>query len=350
MEIPSVAIIGAGPIGIELAIALKRLGVSTLHFDANQIGHTFTWWPRETEFFSTTERIELAGVPIPNTNQGRTTGEGYLAYLRSLVEQFDLHIRTYERVLSVSRQEEAFLIRTQTLGGEFEYQAHNVVVATGDMHAPNRLNIPGEDLPHVSHYFTDPHTYFRKKLLIVGGRNSAVEAALRCWRAGVEVTLSYRQEEISDRYVKHFLLPDLLTQIEIGTIEYLPLTTPVEICPSEVILQHKDGTVIHQPVDFVYLATGFVARMDLLRNAGVELVGASQAPQHDIHTMETNIPGLYVAGTAAAGTQLRYTYFIENCHIHVGRIVQAITGEWPQKLGTVPARQYELPEEKYQTN
>lgn len=349
-DIPDVAIIGAGPIGIELAIALKRQGVSTLHFDAQQIGHTFTWWPRETEFFSTTERIELACVPIPNSNQGRTTGEGYLAYLRALVEQFDLDIRTYERVISVEKRGDIFRIHTKTLSGEYEYQACNVVMATGDMHRPNKLDIPGEDLPHVSHYFIDPHLYFRKKLLIIGGRNSAVEAALRCWRAGAQVTISYRKETFNDKYVKHFLLPDLLAQIELGTIGFLPETFPVEIRPAEVILENADGSQFSQPADFVYLATGFVADMDLFRSAGVELEGCSQSPVHNPETMETNLPGLYVAGTAVAGSQVRYTQFIENSHIHVGRIVRALTGVWPEKLGTIASRQYDLPEEEMQAN
>jgi thioredoxin reductase (NADPH) len=345
-----VAIIGAGPIGIELAVAFKRTGVDYLQFDAQQIGYTISWWPRETCFFSTTERIELAGIPILNTDQGRVTGEEYLAYLRSIIEQFDLQINSYEPVVDIRKQGDAFLLVTRHPGGERQYLAQKVAIAIGDMHYPNKLDIPGEELPHVDHYFVDPHRYFRKKLLIVGGRNSAAEAALRCWRAGAEVTLSYRRAAFDEKSVKHFILPDLLAQIELGTINFLPETVPVEITPAQVVLQQSDGTCFEQPADFVLMLTGFVGDMSLFEKAGVSLVGEGRAPQHDPETMETNVPGIYVAGTAAGGERKpRYSYFIENCHVHVARIVHHLTGEWP-KVGTIPERQYELPLEDIQAN
>ncbi len=346
-----VAIVGAGPIGIELAVALKRAGVDVLHFDAKQIGHTLTWWPRQTYFFSTTERIALAGIPIPTTDQQQITGEEYLAYLRGIVEQFDLGIRTFERVTEIQPFESGFKLVTQSRRGEQHYRARRVVLAIGDMHAPNKLNIPGEDLPHVSHYFERPHTYFRKRLLIVGGRNSAVEAALRCWRAGAEVALSYRRADFDPECVKQHLLPDIHNQIKAGTIEFYPQTTPLEITPEHVLLQGADGSQFEHPADFVLLLTGFVGDMSLFERAGVELVEPARAPSHHPETMETNVPGLYVAGTATGGERKKsYSYFIENCHVHVGRIVQHITGTWPEKLGTIPARQYELMLEDYQAN
>jgi thioredoxin reductase (NADPH) len=345
-----VAIIGAGPIGIELAVALKRTGIETLHFDAQQIGYTISWWPRETSFFSTTERIELAGIPIPSTAQGRVTGEEYLAYLRAIIEQLDLHIQTYEPVVDIQKQGDSFLLVTRPANGEQRYLASKLVIAIGDMHRPNKLNIPGEDLPHVDHYFTDPHKYFRKKLLIVGGRNSAAEAALRCWRTGAEVTLSYRRAHFDEKSVKHFILPDLLTQIELGTIGFLPETTPLEIAPGHVILQHSNGTRFEQPADFVLMLTGFVGDMTLLEKAGVSLVGEGRAPRFNPETMETDVPGIYVAGTAAGGERKQsYSYFIENCHIHVARIVHHLTGEWPT-VGTIPERNYELPLDDIQAN
>jgi thioredoxin reductase (NADPH) len=350
LAITQVAIIGAGPIGIELAVALKRAEVDCLQFDAHQIGYTISWWPRETYFFSTTERIELAGVPIPNTAQGRATGEEYLAYLRSIVEQFDLKINTYEPVIDIHKQGDDFLLITRHPTGERQYLAQKVIVAIGDMHRPNKLDIPGEDLPHVDHYFVDPHRYFRKKLLIVGGRNSAVEAALRCWRAGAEVTLSYRRATFDEKSVKHFILPDLLAQIKLGTIGFLPETTPLKITPSHVTLQRTDSTHFEQPADFVLMLTGFVGDMTLFEKAGVSIVGEGRAPQHNPETMETDVPGIYVAGTAAGGERKqKYSFFIENCHVHVARIVHDLTGEWP-KVGTIPDRQYELPLEDIQAN
>jgi thioredoxin reductase (NADPH) len=358
-SIPSadVGIVGAGPIGLELAAALKRAGVDYLHFEARQIGHTFTWWPRNTCFFSTTERIEIAGIPIQNTAQQRTTGEEYLAYLRSVVEQLDLRVRTYEPVVGVERQEDGFLLRTQPLAGERHFFCRKLVLAIGDMHGPNLLNIPGEDLSHVSHYFVDVHPYFRQRLLIVGGRNSAAEAALRCWRAGAQVTLSYRRAEFDAKLIKHWILPDLMAQIELGNIGFLPLTVPAVITPEHVVLEqlYEDGTPsaqrLEQPADFVLLLTGFQADMSLFEMAGVTLAGESQTPIYDSETMETEVPGLYVAGTAAAGRrQEKYALFIENTHVHVGKIVQALTGRWPDRLGAIPARQYDLPLEAIQDN
>ncbi len=352
-----IAIVGAGPIGIELAVSLKRLGVEYLHFDAQQVGYTLSWWPRDTTFFSTTERIEIAGVPLQTVTQQRTTGEEYLAYLRSIVEQYDLHVNTYEPVVGLRRSEGGFLLQTQPQTGPRTYLARTVVLASGDMHRPHRLGIPGEDLPHVSHYFHDVHRYFRRRLLLVGGRNSAAEAALRTWRAGAQVTLSYRRAAFDERRVKHWILPDLQAQIDLGMIGFHPLTAPLEITPGHVLLARLDeqgcptGETILQPADFVLLLTGFEADMTLFEQAGVLLEGPSRTPRYDPATMETDVPGLYVAGTAAAGQrQERYTIFIENSHVHVGRIVQALTGRWPAALGTVPSRQYELALKDFEAN
>lgn len=350
-----VAIIGAGPIGLELAAVFKRLGVDYLHLEARQIGYTISWWPRQTYFFSTTERIEIAGIPLQNTAQQRATGEEYLAYLRSVVEQLDLQVSTYEPVVGIQRTENGFQLITLPQTGERRYLCRKLVLAIGDMHAPNRLGIPGEDLPHVSHYFDDPHKYFRKRLLIVGGRNSAAEAALRCWRAGSQVSISYRREDFDPHVVKHWILPDIKTQIELGTIKFYPQTVPVEITAEHVTLEkvqdlEPTGEHVNVPADFVLLNTGFVQDSSLFEMAGVKLEGEARTPAYNPDTMETNIPGLYVAGTAAAGSQRRYRLFIENTHIHVGKIALALTGHWPEQLGTIPERQYEPPFEAIQDN
>ena len=347
-----VAIIGAGPIGIELAVCLRLAGVRTLQFDAGQIGHTMTWWPRTTNFFSTSERLAIAGVPIANNHQQRTTGEEYLAYLRAVVEQFDLPIQSYEPVVQLTRTtHQLFTITTAPLTGPATYTARRVVLAIGDMDQPLRLNIPGEDLPHVSHYFRDPHDYFRRRLLIVGGKNSAVEAALRCWRAGAQVTISYRQATFDDRRIKHWLLPDLMAQIEAGTIGFLPETVPVAIHPGSVELCPTSGGVSRQQAtDFVLLCTGFRGDQSLLEQIGIPLHGPHRVPAFDPETMESSVPGVYLAGTVAAGIQQRYTLFIENCHEHAGKITRAITGVWPQRLGDVPTRSYGLAFERFEAN
>ncbi len=352
-----VCIVGAGPIGLELAVCLKQAGLDVIHFDAKQIGYTMSWWPRNTPFFSTTERLAIAGVPIQNNHQQRITGEDYLAYLRSIVEQFDLRINTYEPVIAVERDGELFGIETQKSGASRHYRASRLVLAVGDMTYPNQLGIPGETLPHVSHYFRDPHEYFRKRLLIVGGKNSAAEAALRCWRAGADVTLSYRRARFDERKIKHWLLPDLEAQIDAGTIGFLPETTPVAITPTHVsLLPTVDGDVVvdgerlEWETDFVLLNTGFHGDQRLLEMAGVDLIGENRVPVSDAGTMESNVPDLYLAGTVAAGFQQRYTLFIENCHEHAGKITAAITGEWPAALGAVAPRKYELAFEQYEAN
>jgi len=242
------------------------------------------------------------------------------------------------------------------LAGERHYRSRRVVLAIGDMHWPNRLNIPGEDLPHVAHYFRDPHDYFRRRLLIVGGKNSAAEAALRCWRAGARVTVSYRRARFDQQRVKHWLLPDIEAQIEAGTISFLPETRPVEITPSHVVLMPSPdgrlngGAPILHETDFVLLNTGFRGDQRLLEMAGVELRGENRVPVFDPATMETNMAGVYLAGTVAAGVQQRYTLFIENCHEHAGKIVQAITGRWPEQLGDAASRNYHLSFDQIEAN
>ena len=349
-----VALIGAGPIGIELAVGLKRAGVDVLHFDARQIGHTLTWWPRNTHFFSTTERLAITGVPIPTNTQDRITGETYLAYLRGIVEQFDLPIRTHEPVTAIQRDGDGFTLTTAPQTGPRTYRAQTVILAIGDMDFPNRLHIPGEDLPHVSHYFRDPHDYFRKRLLIVGGKNSAAEAALRCWRAGAHVTVSYRRARMDKDRVKHWILPDLEAQFEAGTIGFLPETTPIEITPGHVTLARTVDTLptadtFPHETDFVLLNTGFHGDQTLLKMAGVTLHGENRIPIFDPETMQTDVPGLYLAGTVAAGVQQRYSLFIENCHEHTSKIVRAITGQ-EAVVGGVAGRTYDLAFEQFQAN
>jgi len=331
-----------------MAVALKRLGVDYIHFDARQIGHTIGWWPRDTQFFSTSERVAIAGIPIQTLHHQRITGEEYLAYLRGIVEQYDLQVRTYEPVVGIQAVEDGFELETAPQTGRRVYHTRYVILAKGDMDRPNMLHILGEDLPHVSHYFHRAHDYFRKRLLIVGGRNSAVEAALRCWRAGAEVTISYQRAEFLEDSVKRYILPDLLNQIRKGNIGFLPETVPIEITPEHVVLapvvggEPVDGERVLHSTDFCLLCTGYTQDMQLYERAGVTLQGADRQPVYDPDTMETNVPGLYLAGTTAAGNQGRYTLFIENTHRHVAKIARAITGSADVQIGTIASRTYDL--------
>ena len=324
-----VAIIGAGPIGLELAVAFKQFGIDYIQFDAGQIGTTIEWYPIDMLFHSSSDRLGLAGVPIQTATQQKITREEYLAYLRSIVMQFGLEIRSYERVTNAARlQNGGFELVTQAIDGEHRYRVEHVVLAIGAFHAPRLLDIPGEELPHVSHYFHDPHTYFAKKLLIVGGRNSSVEAAVRCQRAGADVTLSYRGDDFDPKVVKFWLLPEVRALIRDKRIRYLPRTTPLEIGTGTVLLGSVDGDEQFEiDADFVLLLTGYRQDPALFQQLGVALQGDDRQPVHDPETMETNVPGVFVAGTAVAGTPPRkVTVIVETCHVHVPRILAAIQG------------------------
>lgn len=334
-EIPTtdVALVGAGPIGLEMAVELKRARLDYLHFDKGQIGSTIAWFPNGMTFFSSTDRIEIADQPIQTVDQSKASRDQYLAYLRSVVLEHDLKINSFEQVLSVRKQGDAddapFLLKTRTRGGERQYLADRVILAIGDMHRPRKLGIEGEDLDHVSHYFRDPHLYFRRKLLVVGGKNSAVEAALRCYHAGAQVSMSYRQAEFNKRSVKYWLLPELIGRIHRDEITCHYKTVPTRITDTHVTLQHPDGRHEDVEADFVLMMTGYVADMSLFEGAGAKLRGETRTPVFDEQTMQTTVPGLYVAGTATAGTQQSYKVFIENCHIHTKRIAAALTGQAP---------------------
>jgi thioredoxin reductase (NADPH) len=316
-----VAVIGAGPIGIELAVALKRRGIDYLQFDARQIGYTISWFAPQTQFFSSNERIAIAGVPLQTPNQAKATREQYLAYLRCVVEMFDLKIRTYEPIVGIARDGDAFVLTS--LKGE--YRAKRLVLCTGGTDRPRRLNVPGEDLPHVSHYFGDPHRCFRTEVLVVGGKNSAVEAAMRCHHVGARVSLCHRAESLPEKSIKYWLLPEINYLIKTQRIKGYFNTTVAAIEPGSVTLA-QDGKRFEVPADFVLLLVGYEQDNTLLKLAGVQLQGPQLAPVFNEQTMETNVKGLYIAGTAVGGTQQKFTVFIENCHVHVDRIVAALTG------------------------
>lgn len=346
-----VAVVGAGPIGLELAVAFRKAGVDYLQFDAKQVGHTISWFAPGTKFFSSNERIAIAGVPLQTADQSKATREEYLAYLRSIVLQFDLAVRCYEPVVGIDRDRDGFLLTTRrgaagSVGETRRYRARRVVLATGGTDRPRKLGIPGEDLPHVSHYFQDPHTYFRQDLLVVGGKNSAVEAALRCHHAGARVSLSYRRAALPEKSIKYWLLPEIAGLMQAGRLAAHFRTVPTAIGPSHVTLQPVDesfrpaGEPSDVPADFVLLLTGYEQDNALLKLAGVELRDLERRPVYDEQTMESNVPGVYLAGTAVGGTQQRYSVFLENCHVHVDRILAAVRGD----RRAIAAPQYAAPE------
>jgi thioredoxin reductase (NADPH) len=372
-----VAVVGAGPIGLEVAGACRRLGISALVFDAQQIGQTIYDWPEETRYFSSPERMAVAGIPMQSTHLQLGSREEYLAYLRSVVEILDLDVHPYERVTSIEGEtgEQAFSVHTQKTynsAGVHRYRVRKVVVATGDMAKPHKLGIPGEDLPHVSHFFDNPHRYFRSRLLIVGGRNSAVECAIRAWRAGAAVDLSYRRAELENDHIysRNHLEISLLTKKK--RIGFHPETQPVEIRPGEVLIEdvkprdyeeavgksaepRRTGESARRTVfepagnrrtlaaDFVYLATGYEADTSVLSGAGVQFDETGTAPQFDEDTMETTVPGLYIAGTAIGGNTAGYSVFVGTCHDQAVKILThafGIRDAGRIVTGSVRARNY----------
>lgn len=330
-----VAIVGAGPLGIELAVALKRAGIPYVHFDSKQIGYTISWFPPQTRFFSSPERIAIAGVPLQTPDQMKATREEYLAYLRAVVQQFDLTINTYEPVTGIRRDAHGFTLSTTRGDVPHTYHVHRVILATGGTAHPRRLDCPGEDLPHVHPHWSDPHDYFDKRVLVVGGKNSAIETALRFYRAGAKVALSYRRPQLPEKSIKYWLLPEIKYLMNNGSITPHLGTKITRITPCQVTLapatdngplttDHGQQTI---DADFIVPQIGYVADMSLARLAGVELRGECEVPAYDPETMETNVPGLYVCGTVVGGTQDKYEVFIENGHVHVDRILAHLQGQ-----------------------
>ncbi len=324
-----IAIIGAGPIGLELAVALKKAGIDYLQFDSKQIGYTISWFAPQTKFFSSNERIAIAGVPLETPDQTKATREQYLTYLRTVVRLYDLKINTYEPIVRVDRVADEFVLTTHHREGQRTYRAGKIILCTGGTDHPRMLNIPGENLPHVHHYFQDPHTYFNQNILVIGGKNSAVEAALRSHNAGARVSMSYRKSDLPASSIKYWLMPEITALFKSGCIATYFNTVPLEITESHVKLRHDDGRTSEVRADFVLSLIGYEQDNTLFQLTGIQLTGENHAPAYDDRTMETNVPGIYVAGTATGGTQNKYTVFIENCHVHVDRIVAALTHKAP---------------------
>lgn len=322
-----VAIIGAGPIGIELAILLKKHGISFVQFDKGQIGQIIYNFPVQTRFFSSTERLAIAEIPIQTLDQQKCTREEYLAYLRCCVLEHKVPVQTFEDVVDIRKNAKTgkFEIETISSHGKQFYKAPYVVFSTGGTAKSRRLNVPGEDCVHVFTQMQDPHLYFRKKVIIIGSRNSAVEWALRCYHAGANVTLITRREIFDPDHVKYWLLPELNSLIKAGSIKAFFNSRVVEIWPGKVKLLSQEHGEVEIGADFVLKAIGFESDTTLLRKVGVE-VSDNEVPVFDNATMETNVQNVFVMGTVTGGTQIKYKVFIENCHEQVHKIAHVIGG------------------------
>lgn len=321
-----VLVIGAGPIGLETAAVLAADGWDVQVVDAGPIGATIArTFPPHTRFFTSPERLALFGLPVSPPHQEKLTGEEYLTYLRQYVATHALRVDTYTTVVG----HDAGVVKAVSLSGQVRtYRAEHIVLATGGTDHPRRLGVPGEDLPHVRSHLGDPHRYAGRRVLIVGGRNSAVESALRCYRVGATVHLVHRQPQVHPR-VKFWLRPEVVSLIEEGRIVgHLPDTV------AAVTVEHVQlASGEHLAVDDVVTQIGYRQDAGIFAMFGVPVGGPHGAALFDVSTMRAG--EVYVVGTATAGTQDRFEVFIENSHDHARLVAAALAGR-PAPQRTAP--------------
>ena len=318
-----VAIVGAGPCGLAAAISARAAGLETIVFDADSVVSSITQYPTYATFFSTAEKLSLGGLPFITAGE-KPTRRDALAYYRAVVRYFGIPVRQYERVTRIDGTHGDFVVVTNRRGAERRTHARSVIVATGYWGSPNRLGVPGEDLPHVSHAYREGHYAFQQNALVVGGGNSAAEAALDLWRAGANVTLVHFGPTF-DKKIKPWVLPDFTNRVAEGSIAALWNNQVTEIGPEVVSLRATDGSTSTVPADHVFLMTGFAPSVDLLKQVGVAIDSLTGIPQHDPRTLETNVPGIFVAGVVVAGYDANKV-FIENGRFHGDQIVARILG------------------------
>jgi thioredoxin reductase (NADPH) len=320
MESTDLLVVGAGPIGIAVGIAARQADVPCLLLDRRTIVSTIERYPLGMTFFSTPERIEIGGVPFIASHEKPTRKDGLL-YYRRVAEHYNLDIRPGQEVLEVTRSDGGFVAQVRRPHDETTYRARAVVFATGYFDNPNYLGIPGEELPHVSHYFTEGHPYWHRRVVVIGAGNSSVDAALECWRAGATVTLVHFGEGF-DRTVKAWVLPDITNRVKEGSIAVRWHSRVRAITPTEVeIVSDTTGAVECLPTDAVLAMTGYHADTSLLERLGVPVDPATGIAQHDERTMETSVPGCYLAGVMASGNDAN-RLFIENSRVHGELIVR----------------------------
>ncbi|WP_108424265.1 YpdA family putative bacillithiol disulfide reductase [Flagellimonas amoyensis] len=313
-----VVIIGGGPIGIACGLEAKKRGLSYIIIEKGPIVNSLFNYPINMQFFSSSEKLEIDGIPFISKEAKPKRNEA-LEYYRRIVTSNDLDIHLFEKVNSVEKEGDWFHLNTD----KDQYKAKNVVVATGFYDLPNRINVPGEDLPKVSHYYKDPHFYASQKLAVIGASNSAIDAALECWRKGAEVTLIIRGPEVGPR-VKYWVRPDIINRIEEGSIKAYYNSSVKEITPREIIIDTPEGEISLEN-DFVLALTGYMPNFTFLEKLGIALSDdEKRLPSYDPETMETNIPGLFLAGVICGGMET-HKWFIENSRIHAPIIMDAIT-------------------------
>ena len=310
-RVVDVVVVGAGPIGIACGLEARRAGLEPLVFDKGALTHSLCQYPGGLVWFSTPELLEIGDVPLICAN-AKPTGPELIRYYRRVAEHFRLSVRLYEAVVEM-RRDASGLFEVQTARGRTE-RARSVVIASGFFDFPNLIGIPGEGLDKVSHYYDTAFPYYGQRVAVIGGGNSAVEAALDLYRGGArEVTLVHRRAELARR-IKYWLLPDIENRIREGSVRAYFESRVASIEPEAITIEQSDGTRVRIENDFVLALTGYHPDVDFLRRAGIDVDDATWRPQHDAETLETNVPGLYCAGVVTGGKDTG-KIFIENSRV-----------------------------------
>jgi len=321
-----VLVIGAGPTGLACAIEAQKAGFKIVVVDKGCVVNSIFNYPANMTFFTTPELLEIGDIPFSTANQKPTRQEA-LEYYRKVVEHYRLPISQYQWVKTVVGSDGNFQVATtDRLGRIYDYHTRKLVVATGYYDLANMLNIPGEELPKVFHYYREPHPYFDTDVVVIGGKNSAAIAALDLWRHGARVTLVYRGTKLHS-HVKYWILPDIENRIRNGEVKAYFNSTVREILADHVVVHTPEG-VIRVKNDFVFALTGYHPDYDFLRSMGIELSPDQCRPVCDPDTLESNVPGIYVAGVIVAGSRTN-EIFIENGRFHGQQIAKHLK----QKLG-----------------
>jgi thioredoxin reductase (NADPH) len=314
-----VLVIGAGPTGLACAIEAQRIGLRALVLDKGCLVNSLFHYPANMTFFTTPELLEIGEIPFASANMKPTRQEA-LEYYRKVTEKFDLKVLQYHWVKTVTGDDNRFRVTaTDRTGGIHDFEARKIVVATGYYDLPNMMSIPGEDLAKVSHYYHEPHPYYDSDVLVIGGKNSAAIAALELWRHGARVTLAYRGAAMHPN-VKYWIKPDIENRIKNREIMAYFKSCVTEIGIDYVSLQTPQGAVRLEN-DFVFALTGYHPDYDFLQSLGIELSKEQCRPVCDPETLESNVPGIYVAGVIVAGA-MTSEIFIENGRFH-GKLIAA---------------------------
>lgn len=316
--------IGAGPTGLACAIEAKREGMRPLVIDKGCLCNSLYHYPINMVFFTTPERMEIGDLPM-TTVGGKPTRAEALKYYRRAVEHYEIEVRQYERVESIYGHDGAFIVQShEDTRAVKEYCARKIILATGYYDMPNRLDIPGEGLPHVSHYFREAHPYWNQDVIVIGGKNSAAEAALDLFRAGARVTLIHRDAELG-KNLKYWVRPDIENRISAGEIRAMLSTHVTRIEPHQVWVKNGKGEE-GLPATQVFAMTGYHPDFEFLEKQGIKLDPKSKRPQTNPETLESNVPGIYMAGVIVGGMHTG-EIFIENGRFHGRQIIAAIAGK-----------------------